>query len=77
MVNTDKLKGVIVERGKTQEGVARDIGMDRSTFYRRMKDGQSFTIGEIERLVHALKLTNQEAIDIFLSQKSHKCESVF
>lgn len=74
VVDVNKLRGLIVERGKTFEVVANDIGVDRSTFYRRMKNGETFTLGEIERIVNSLNLSNEEAIQIFLAQKSHKCE---
>ena len=39
IVNIARLKGKIVEHGNTQEAVASAIGMDRSTFYRKLKDG--------------------------------------
>ena len=66
VVNTAKLKGKIIERGNTQENVANAIGMDRTTFYRKLKDGgDKFTIGEIHRIVSAVPLSKDEAIDIF------------
>ena len=72
MVDTNKLKGAIVENGKTQQEVAEEIGIDRSTFYRKMKSGGDFSIGEVSRMVTAIPLTNEQAIQIFLSTKSHK-----
>ena len=33
MVNISKLKGIIVEKGYTQEALASEIGIDKSTFY--------------------------------------------
>lgn len=66
VVNTARLKGKIIERGNTQENVANAIGMDRTTFYRKLKDGgDKFTIGEIHRIVSAVPLSKDEAIDIF------------
>ena len=35
MVNVSKLKGKIIERNTTQEALAKDIGIDKSTFYRK------------------------------------------
>lgn len=70
-VNIARLKGKIVEHGTTQEIVANMIGMDRTTFYRKLKDGgDKFTIGEIHRIVDAIPLTKAEAIDIFFTQQS-------
>lgn len=67
VVNIARLKGKIVEHGNTQEAVASAIGMDRSTFYRKLKDGgEKFTIGEIHGIVSAVPLSREEAIDIFL-----------
>lgn len=66
IVNIARLKGKIVEHGNTQEAVASAIGMDRSTFYRKLKDGgEKFTIGEIHGIVSAVPLSRDEAIDIF------------
>lgn len=66
--NMQKLRGKIVEAGTTQESIADRIGIDRSTFYRKVKaEGESFTIGEVHKLVAAIPLTQQEAVEIFLS----------
>ena len=71
IVNIARLKGKIVEHGNTQEAVASAIGMDRSTFYRKLKDGgEKFTIGEIHGIVNAVPLSRDEAIDIFFAQQS-------
>lgn len=69
MVNTNKLKGIIVERGTTQQNVAESIGIDRSTFYRKMKHGGDFTIGEAQKIADSIPLTNEEAIEIFFNNK--------
>jgi DNA-binding XRE family transcriptional regulator len=69
IVNVAKLKGKIIERNTTQESVADAIGIDRATFYRKMKqNGLTFSIGEIHRIVKAIPLTNGEAIEIFLGE---------
>lgn len=62
-----KLKGKIVERAMTQEEVATKLGIDSSTFSRKMKaEGLSFTVEQMHKLVDILKLTPQEAVQIFL-----------
>ena len=62
-----KLKGKIAEKSMTQEDVASKIGINSSTFSRKMKsDGLSFTVGQIHRLVELLDMTPQEAVQIFL-----------
>lgn len=69
MINTAKLKGLIVERGKTQQAVADSIGIDRSTFYRKMKNGGEFSIEEVNRMVKEIPLNTKEAIVIFFGEK--------
>ena len=67
MLNVQKLKGKIVENGKTIEGVSADIGISPSTFYRKMNNN-SFEIGEADKLVRILGLSCSEATAIFFSQ---------
>lgn len=74
VVDVNKLKGAIVENGKTQQQVAEGIGIDRSTFYRKIKNGGDFSIGEVSKMVSVIPLTNEQAIQIFLNTKSHKCD---
>ena len=70
-VNVCKLKGKIVECGLTQEKVAELIGIDRSTFYRKLKnEGLEFSVGEMHSMCRALDLSGAEAIEIFLSELS-------
>ncbi|MEA4830075.1 hypothetical protein SDC9_178662 [bioreactor metagenome] len=68
MVNTKKLKKIIYERGHTQQELADLIGIDRSTFYRKMKNGGDFSVKEARKLAEKVPLTNLEAVDIFFSQ---------
>lgn len=68
MINIAKLKGAIVENGTTQEEVAKAIGMDRSTFYRKMKN-ESFTIGEAKKIADNVPLSDELAIEIFFGKK--------
>lgn len=62
MVKTAKLRGTIVEKSTTQEAIADLIGIDRSTFYRKMKNDGNFTLKEAKDIKEALNLTNEEAI---------------
>lgn len=65
-MNMQKLKGLIVERETTQENVAHEIGIDRSTFYRKMKN-DSFTIREAKMIARVIPLSKDEAIEIFFN----------
>jgi DNA-binding phage protein len=69
MVNINKLKGKIVENGLNTEKLADNIGIDRSTLYRKINNnGETFTIKEADLIVKALNLTAEEAKAIFFSQ---------
>ena len=67
MVDVSKLKGKIVERNTTQEELANKIGIDKSTFYRKMKQNGNFSIKEVNMIVSALNLSIDEAMAIFFS----------
>ena len=69
MVNINKLKRKIVENGLTIEKLADNIGIDRSTLYRKINNnGETFTIKEADLILNALNLTAEEAKAIFFSQ---------
>lgn len=72
MVDTDKLKGAIVANGKTQQIVAKEIGIDRSTFYRKMKADGDFSIGEVAKMAEVIPLSDTEAIAIFFNNRVAK-----
>ncbi|WP_302200384.1 helix-turn-helix transcriptional regulator [uncultured Gemmiger sp.] len=62
------LKQKISDANMTQDALAVKIGMNPSTFYRKVKIGvDAFTVGEMHSLVDALRLTENEATQIFLS----------
>lgn len=65
-VDVAMLRGKIIEKGFTVETLAKAIGIDRSSFYRKLATMEKFTIGEARRIKVALDLTNEEAILIFL-----------
>lgn len=69
-VNINKLKEKIIENNTTQEGLAEQMGINRSTFYRKIKDdGSKFTVYELYQMVEILKLSSEEVVEIFLSEK--------
>lgn len=69
-VNIQRLKGKIVEEGLTQKDLAKFIGIDQSTFYRKIKNkGLTFNIDEVGKIISTLNLNNDDAIDIFFNDK--------
>ena len=68
MVNINMLKVKILEKGWNIEKIAKKIGIDRSTFYRKMNDtGSEFTIGEADYIARLLGLNYDEVNEIFFS----------
>jgi DNA-binding phage protein len=62
-----KLKGIIVEKGATQDSVAKSAGITRSTFYRKLSSGGGgFTANEIAKIREVLELSNDQVCSIFL-----------
>ncbi len=54
---SQKLRGLIAERGLTQSKVAAAMGMSQKTFYSKMKSGQ-FGLDECEALIDILAISN-------------------
>lgn len=66
-MNINKLRGKIVENEMNVEALASKIGVDRSSLYRKLNNVERITIGEAVKMKEALSLTNEEALEIFLS----------
>lgn len=67
MIDVNKLRGAIIEKGKTQQEVAYEIGMNKSTFYKKMKEGGNFSIREVQKLFETIPLSKEKAIEIFFA----------
>ena len=65
MIDTNRLKGVIVENGYSQSDIAQKLGVTPKTFYGKMKKGV-FDSDEIEKMVSLLKIENP--MEIFFKQ---------
>lgn len=69
MVNLNLLRAKIVENNTTQESVANSIGMNRTTFYRKMKtNGSQFTVEEVAGIARVLSLSSTDIMRIFFAQ---------
>ena len=66
MVDTSKLRGIIVANDMTQETVAKSIGIAPKTFYLKMKKGV-FGSDEIEKMIKLLKI--DDPVSIFFADK--------
>lgn len=66
-MNIPKLRGKMVEMGFSVESLAAEMGIDKSTLYRKLDNGEKFTVGEAQKIKNALDLTNDEASAIFFA----------
>lgn len=69
MLNINRLKGKIVEKGVTITRLAELIEMDRSTLYRKLGNpSDKLSIREVNKICKALSLTKEEAFQIFFGE---------
>ena len=61
MIDTNRLKGLIVEKEQTQESVARYIGITPKTFYNKMQR-KVFGSDEIEKMIELLEIEDPASI---------------
>lgn len=66
MIRTDKLRGLIVERGHSQQDVAKMIGITPKTFYEKMKNGV-FGSDEIQIMIDELHI--EDPVSIFFAKE--------
>lgn len=60
-----KLRGKMVEKGVNVKSLACAMCIDRATLYRKLNNGENFTVGEVLKINDVLGLTKEEAYDIF------------
>ncbi len=68
MFQANKLRGKICERGLTVATVSEKIGMNATTFYRKLSK-KTFSLIEVEKIITELNLTSDEAKEIFFAQQ--------
>ena len=66
MINTNQLRGIIVAKGTSQGQVAKELGITRETFYRKMKKGV-FDSDEINQMIKLLDI--QDPVAIFFTDE--------
>lgn len=63
-----KIKGRMTELNISGEKMAKELEMDASTFYRKMKnEGAGFTVKDLYGIKRVLQLDDQMAIDFLLA----------
>jgi DNA-binding XRE family transcriptional regulator len=59
VVNTDKLRGILAERGISQSNMAKSLGMTPKTFYYKMSK-KVFDSDEIEAMIKNLNIPKEQ-----------------
>ena len=69
-IDVNRLRGKTVENGLSGTKMAESLGIDQSTYYRKLGDGGgSFTISQAQKIVDILCLTPEECNEIFFGNK--------
>lgn len=69
MLDILKLKGKIAENNLNITLLAKEIGMNRDTLYRRIANsGENLTLKDIKNISEVLKLNKNEITDIFMNK---------
>lgn len=65
-MDKSKLKAIAFEHGYTYSTLATSIGINKSTFYRKLnEDGERFSVKEIKAIAEKLSLTKEDVFNIF------------
>lgn len=70
--NVDLLKKIIADRGKTLEGLASDLDVNRSTLYRRIINNR-LLLSDVQKIAVILHLSRTEFCNIFLAEQVQIC----
>lgn len=69
-MNFDKLAQIMKDKNVSHEEISKFIGIDRSTFYRKMnQQSTEFTISQVKMIAKFLNLSEEEFNDIFLGSR--------
>lgn len=66
MINTNKVKGRLVEKGYTQADAACYLGIAQPTFNQKINNIRPMDLDEAEKLATFLDITNEEFPSFFL-----------
>lgn len=68
MINTNKLKGRMVEKKISQQQAARALGIQQPTFSQKCNGSREFKVGEVQKLVEMLEIADDEVAEYFFAQ---------
>lgn len=67
-----KLRGLVKEKGKTQESIAEVAGMREATFSQKINNNSEFKQGEILRVCEILDIPHEQIHAYFFTPKVQK-----
>lgn len=68
-VNVNKLKGKMVENGVSVESLAEQMGLSKSTLYRKLQNpDEIMLIKDANSIIRILGLSADDAVSIFFNQ---------
>ena len=71
-MRAQKLKEILKKKYGTRsaEKAAKELGIDPSTFYRKLNNnGDDFTIEQMRRIIAITEMSEDEAVDIFFTDE--------
>jgi DNA-binding phage protein len=69
MFDHKRFKAAMIIAEKTIDDIARELGVDKSTIYRKISSDGNFTREEMNKLIPLLNLSNEEVKEIFFAEK--------
>ncbi len=67
MFHANELRAELVRRELSVEDVAKQMGIDKTSLYRKLKGDSEFLRIEIEKLVNILQLNGEDVLRIFFT----------
>ncbi len=69
MVNTNKLRGRIIEQGHTVGSLALAVGISPSTLGRKIRNVADMTLGEVEAIRGVLNIPPERVMEYFFTDQ--------
>jgi transcriptional regulator with XRE-family HTH domain len=67
MFHANELRAELVRKELSVEDVAKQMGIDKASLYRKLKGDSEFLRIEIEKLVNILQLSGEDVLRIFFT----------
>ncbi len=67
-MNTKELKAQMILKSKNVDEIAKELGISKSAFYRKLRGQSEFDRKEICGIIKILQISNEEAIKIFFAK---------